>query len=84
MLLQTVHVKVCVQPMSEDHKPSNLRERVRVEKRVPIGRQVLPVPLKALTRDEDFVQIYCSRHYDQPPSHLGQDYFSLLIYVTFG
>jgi hypothetical protein len=45
--------------MSEDHKPSNKRERFRVEKRLKIGQQVLPVPLKAFDQsDEDFVQLY--------------------------
>ena len=58
-------MQVCVRAvaMSEDHKPSNKRERFRVEKRLKIGQQVLPVPLKAFNQsDEDFVQLYCHRH----------------------
>ena len=58
-------MQVCVRAvaMSEDHKPSNKRERFRVEKRLKIGQQVLPVPLKAFDQsDEDFVQLYCHRH----------------------
>ena len=58
-------MQVCVRAvaMSEDHKPSNKRERFRVEQRLKIGQQVLPVPLKAFDQsDEDFVQLYCHRH----------------------
>ena len=52
--------------MSEDHKPSNKRERYRVEQRLKIGQQVLPVPLKAFDQsDEDFVQLYCHRFFGQ-------------------
>jgi hypothetical protein len=54
--------------MCEDHKPSNKRERFRVEKRLKIGQQVLPVPLKAFDQsDEDFVQLYCHRFFGQSP-----------------
>ena len=59
-------MQVCVRAvaMCEDHKPSNKRERFRVEKRLKIGQQVLPVPLKAFDQsDEDFVQLYCHRFF---------------------
>ncbi len=59
-------MQVCVRTvaMSEDHKPSNNRERFRVEQGVKIGQQVLPVPLKAFDQsDEDFVQLFFHRYF---------------------
>ena len=66
-----MQVSVRVVPLSEDHKPSNKRERFRVEQRVQIGQQVLPIPLRAFDqKDEDFVQLYTHRYFGQTKSVL--------------
>ena len=61
---QTMQVSVRAVTLCEDHKPSSKRERFRVEQRVKIGQQVLPVPVRAFDQsDEDFVQLYYHKYY---------------------
>ena len=66
-----MQVSVRAVTLSEDHKPSNKRERFRVEQRVQLGQQVLPIPVPAFDqKDEDFVQLYTHRYFGQTKSVL--------------
>ena len=71
ILDQAMQVSVRAVTLTEDHKPSNKRERFRVEQRVQLGQQVLPVPVPAFDqKDEDFVQLYTHRYFGQTKSVL--------------
>eukprot|EP01036_Dinobryon_divergens_P036168 gene36168-47025_t len=61
---KAMQVSVRAVTLTEDHKPSNKRERYRVEQRLRVGQQVLPIPVKAFDQmDEDFVQLFYHRYF---------------------